>query len=138
FHRDRVEGLSRQALNDREAAIARRIDAASLDDRTLVLRWLDEVSELEGRGIGRSVDAMIEATRGGAIVSGLLLGAATVGAGLSIESGKPINAVHLWGVLVGFQIALLVLAVTAMVLPGVAKRILMGPARAVTAVIGWI
>lgn len=138
FHRDRAEGLSRQALNDREAAIAQRIDAASLDDRTLVARWLDEVNAGDGQRIGRSIDAMIEAMRGFALVGGLLVGAATVAAWLSIESGKPINAVHFWGVLVGLQVALLMVALLAVVSPGAVRRVLSGPGRAVAAVIGWV
>ncbi len=129
---------SRQELNERDAAIAAEIDAGSLDDAALVMRWLDAVRAQDGQAIGRTIDTTIETARGLALGGGVLIGASIVTAWLSIESGKPINAIHFWGALVGLQIVFLLLTLTALMLPGAAKRVLLGPMRALAVAITWI
>lgn len=136
LHQDRSQ--PRRALNDRDQAIAERIGAPSLGDRTLLVRWLDALPTSHAARPGRLIESTLETARALAVGGGLLFGVAVVAGWLSLESGKPINAIHFWGALIGLQIGMLVVLGLAAVSGSSLRQKLLAPARLVAAAITWV
>ena len=132
------QSQSRATLNDRDQVIGRLINAPSLNDRTLLIRWLEAVRGEEAPPPGRAVERIVDATRGFAVIAGLLVGVTTVATWLSIESGKPVNAVYFWGALVGLQIILLIVLGLGLLCPALFARALLAPAQMLVAAVMWI
>lgn len=122
---------SRAALRARDERIARQINAPSLEDRVLLRRWLKATDDDDAARPGKAAKRIVNGAAFLAILGGFGIGFGVVLGWLSIESGKPINAIHLWGALVGLQLILMVITVLAMLpLPGGGlSRILETPAR---------
>lgn len=136
LHQDRSR--SRGALNERDQAIAERIGAPSLGDRVLLVRWLDALPASDAARPGRRIESMLDTARALAVVVGLLFGGAAVAGWLSLEGGKPINAIHFWGALIGSQVVMLALLGVAAVSSSSLRQRLLAPTRLVGTAITWV
>lgn len=128
----------RALLNERDGAIGRQISADQLDDRTALVRWLQAVQPADAPGPGDTIERILHAASSLAAVLGLLIGTATVATWLSVQGGRPINAIHFWSVLVGLQLLFLLAMLLAVACPGVLRRTLLAPARTLAAALTWL
>jgi len=95
------------ALRRREAAIAADLPA-DLDDRRRLLRWARAVDDADRPTVGDRVEQGLEMLGAGLGLLGVLLGFGAVWGWLTAMSGRPINVVHFWTVLIGVQWLLLI------------------------------
>ena len=102
---DREQPL--EVLLARDARIRSEIDAGDLDDRGLLLAWLDRV-RVSPESPGESVEALLRLVLASLVVGGLLSGALAVAGWLWTGPGAPVNVVQLWPALVGLQLVLAV------------------------------
>lgn len=101
-------GLPRGELLRRDAQIGRAIDAGSLSGIALYRAWLNEVRQPGRTSPGRQFGQLLQWIATALVVGGFAVGAGAVGGWLSMASGRPINVIHLWAVMVGAQLILLV------------------------------
>ena len=106
---------SRAALRARDERIGQQINATVLSDRALLRRWLKATVDGNATTPGAVAAKLIDTSKWLTVIGGLGLGFGIVAGWLSIKSGKPINSIHLWGALVGLQLALLLVFFLALV-----------------------
>lgn len=99
--------LTRAELVRRDADIGRKIDAPALGGIALYRAWLREVRGPARPSPGSQVDRLRQWVTSLLVIGGLILGLGAVSGWLSMASGRPINVIHLWAVMVGLQLLLL-------------------------------
>jgi len=93
-----------ELLLGRDAKIGREIDAAALDDRTILFAWLERVRPRDS--LGHAVEALLRAVGAVLVAAGLVSGALGVAGWLWSGGGAPVNVVQLWPTLIGVQLLL--------------------------------
>lgn len=145
FEADR--GLSRAELVRRDAEIGRRINAPALEGLALYRAWLNAVRDPGEPSPGGQIEQLRQWVTSLLGLGGFTLGLAAVGGWLSMASGRPINVIHLWAVMVGAQLLLLLGWIMVVMperwlrrIPGfeALQTLLRGVARLVPTVAGWI
>lgn len=139
--------LPRAELVRRDAEIGRKIDAPTLDGIALYRAWLGEVRDPAKPSPGSQIDQLREWITSLLVLGGFILGLGAVSGWLSMASGRPINVIHLWAVMVGLQL-LLLLGWIMVIMPerwlgripgfGTLQMVLRALARMAPTVAGWI
>ncbi|MEN6626379.1 MAG: DUF2868 domain-containing protein [Candidatus Sumerlaeia bacterium] len=139
-------GSPRGELLRRDAEAGRRIQAGSLDGIALYRAWLNEIRPPGRTSPGRQFGQLLQWITTALVVGGFAVGAGAVGGWLSMASGRPINVIHLWAVMVGAQLLLLCGWILVILperrlgrLPGLEplQAFMRGIARAVPTAAGW-
>lgn len=94
-----------EVLLARDARIGREIEATHLDDRSVVLAWLDRVRPAPDSP-GYAVEGLLRLGSLVLVAAGLLSGSLGVAGWLWSGAGAPVNVVQLWPALVGVQLVL--------------------------------
>ncbi len=106
-----------EVLLARDARIGRELAAAGLDDRGLVLAWVDRVRS-SPESPGQAIEALLRLSSLLLVGAGLLSGALAVAGWLWTGARVPVNVVQLWPALVGLQLVLAVFWVLVRLAPG--------------------
>ena len=92
----------------RDGAIGRRVGAHGLSDSGAVLAYLRERSPGHESTPGRVFVHVRRTFVTVLALVGLVVGFSAVAAWLASHTGKPVNVIHMWTVVVGFQLLLLI------------------------------
>ncbi|MCE5231011.1 DUF2868 domain-containing protein [bacterium] len=139
--------VSRAQLVRRDAEIGRSINASALDGIALYRAWLGAVRDPDQPCMGRQVDQLRRWVTAALVVGGFLIGLVAVSGWLSMASGRPINVIHLWAVMVGVQLMLLLGWILVILperwlarIPGIEplQWMLRAVARVVPTAAGWV